>query len=153
MTFFISDLIPPCEGSLMVWRGTVWKAAPRQKLTVSCPVKHCGESLNVTWCKLLSKNKCQWLNNANNVEITQNYSDVKELTSYLTFKCISTHDDGLYRCDVKGYNYKLISHTINISVSGRLFISPSVLTCICKMSNLTVNSIHSVTPHRHKPRG
>lgn len=131
----------------MVQRGMVWKAAPWQNLTVSCIVKHCGESLNISWCKLTDTIHCQRINNRRNVDITQSDNDVTELTSFLTFKWISTHDDGLYRCDLKEYKYELISHTINISVSGRLAISPSVPSCTCKMPHLSVNSLYSKLFH------
>lgn len=117
----------------MVRRGTTYTTAPRQRLTVRCPVKHCGESLDVTWCKLLDTNKCERINYTENVEVRQNYTHVKgELISLLTFKRISTDDDGLYRCGLKGYKYFQISHIINISFSGRQFFLPH---CQIKMSN------------------
>lgn len=118
--FIITDSFPSCEVELMVRRGTTRKVAPRQPLTVSCPVKHCGESLNVTWCKLLDE--CEQINYTKNVEIRQTENHVEdEMISILTFRRISIHDDGLYRCYVKGYKYEQISHIINISVSGGLF--------------------------------
>ncbi|XP_074514229.1 uncharacterized protein LOC141782088 [Sebastes fasciatus] len=40
-----------------------------------------------------------------------------ELISYLNFTRISIHDNGLYRCNVKGDKYEQISNIINISVS------------------------------------
>ncbi|KAK9537748.1 hypothetical protein VZT92_005334 [Zoarces viviparus] len=53
-----------------------------------------------------------------NVTIRQNDKRVEgELISYLTFTRISIHDNGLYRCTLKGYKDELISHNINISVS------------------------------------
>ncbi|XP_042282275.1 B- and T-lymphocyte attenuator isoform X1 [Thunnus maccoyii] len=142
-----SDSTSSCETKLVVRRGTTRKTAPQQNLTVRCTVKHCGQSLNVFWCKQVDTVTCQQINNTKNVEITQSDDDVKKLTSFLTFKWISTHDDGLYRCDLRGNNYSLISHTINVSVSGRLFISPSLPTSTCKMSYLTVNSIYSSSFH------
>ncbi|KAM7407245.1 hypothetical protein PAMA_003123 [Pampus argenteus] len=111
------DLIPSCTATLMVKRRMTLKATPQQNLTVRCPVKRCGESLHVSWCKLLNTTECQRINNTKNVEITQMDNDDDELTSFLTLKWISTHDDGLYRCYIKGYKYELISHPINISVS------------------------------------
>ncbi|XP_078118943.1 B- and T-lymphocyte attenuator-like isoform X1 [Sander vitreus] len=112
------DLIPLCEVELMVQRGTTWKTVPQQRLTVSCPVKHCGESMRVTWCKRLDTNKCEQINYTENVEITQNDKHVKDkLISYLNFTRISINDSGLYQCLVKGYKYQQISHFINISVS------------------------------------
>nr|XP_020509103.1 uncharacterized protein LOC109998558 isoform X1 [Labrus bergylta] len=112
------DSSPPCKVSVLLRRGTMWKTAPGQSLTVTCPVKHCGQPLKVTWCKLLHTDKCEQLNHTENVEVRQNNSDHKdELMSYLTFKWISIHDDGLYRCGFKGHKYKHISYMINISVS------------------------------------
>ncbi|XP_074515165.1 uncharacterized protein LOC141782540 isoform X1 [Sebastes fasciatus] len=110
----VQDLIPSCEVEVMVWRGTTWETAPQQNLSVSCPVKHCGESIKVTWCKLLHTNTCEQMNYTENVE-TNTTQD--ELISYLNFTRISIHDNGLYRCNVKGDKYEQISNIINISVS------------------------------------
>nr|XP_046260775.1 B- and T-lymphocyte attenuator [Scatophagus argus] len=110
------DWLPSCEVALMVKSGTTWKVTPRQSLTVKCPVKHCGESLNVTWCKMLDK--CEQINYTENVETRQTDGRVKdELISFLTFNQISIYDSGLYRCYLKGYKYEHVSHSINISVS------------------------------------
>ncbi|XP_036964549.1 uncharacterized protein si:ch211-214p13.8 isoform X3 [Acanthopagrus latus] len=112
----VSDVSPPCEVGLMVRRGTTWTAAPRQRVTVKCPVKDCGESLNVTWCKLSDADRCERINQTENVQqIDKRVKD--ELVSFLTFKRISIHDAGLYGCSLKGYKYEVISHAINISVS------------------------------------
>ncbi|KAG8000597.1 hypothetical protein GBF38_017018 [Nibea albiflora] len=110
------DALPSCDVGVMVRRGTTKTAVAQQRLTVECPVKHCGESANVTWCKLL-EHKCEQLNQTENVEITQDdeYAADK-LTSMLTFKRISIHDDGLYRC---GF-LREIGHPINISVSAEV---------------------------------
>ncbi|XP_056246232.1 B- and T-lymphocyte attenuator [Seriola aureovittata] len=110
------DSSPSCV-QLMVRSGTTLKRAPQQSATVSCPVKHCGKSLNITWCKLLDSNSCERINKTENVEIRQDDDHVKnELISYLTFKWITVYDDGLYRCEFRG-KYHEISHIINISVS------------------------------------
>nr|XP_020465076.1 B- and T-lymphocyte attenuator isoform X2 [Monopterus albus] len=106
----------------MVQRGTTKKRAPNQSLTLKCPVRHCGESLDVTWCKLLAPNHCDRIKETENIEITQdNNTEYRkdQLISYLTFKQISVYDDGLYRCELTGshHRYDQISHTINISVS------------------------------------
>uniref|UniRef100_A0A669AXU1 Ig-like domain-containing protein n=1 Tax=Oreochromis niloticus TaxID=8128 RepID=A0A669AXU1_ORENI len=106
----------PCEVAIMVRRNSTWKTPPRQSLRVSCPVIHCGETLEVTWCKFLDSNNCERIHETKNMEITQN-PDEDKLISYLHFKEISIHDDGQYRCRLLGYNISLISHSINISVS------------------------------------
>ncbi|XP_065328133.1 uncharacterized protein si:ch211-214p13.8 [Pelmatolapia mariae] len=102
--------------SEILGKGSTWKTPPRRSLRVSCPVKHCGETLEVTWCKLFDSNICERIHEAKNVKITQN-PDKDKLMSYLNFKEISIHDDGLYRCGLLGHNGSVISHTINISVS------------------------------------
>ncbi|KAM8748741.1 uncharacterized protein AB9X84_013836 isoform 2-T2 [Acanthopagrus schlegelii] len=111
-----TDVSPPCEVGLMVRRGTTWTAAPRQRVTVKCPVKDCGEPLSVTWCKLSEADRCEQINQTENIQqINKRVKD--ELVSFLTFKRISIHDAGLYGCSLKGYKYEVISHAINISVS------------------------------------
>ncbi|TKS67092.1 B- and T-lymphocyte attenuator [Collichthys lucidus] len=125
------DSFPSCEVQVMVQRGMIKKAAPQQRLTVRCPVKHCGESLNVTWCKLLETNTCEQINQTEDVEITQDDKHAADrLVSSLTFKRISLHDDGLYRCDLGDTQ---IGHFINVSVSdGELDLSwlPYFYICI-----------------------
>ncbi|XP_028993756.1 B- and T-lymphocyte attenuator [Betta splendens] len=105
---------PSCEADLKVPRGTAWKTAPQRPLTLQCPVKHCGERLNVTWCKL-SINQCDAVTGTETVEIMQFYQG-HLLISNLTFKVISISDDGLYRCYLEGRR-RDVSHSINVSVS------------------------------------
>lgn len=139
----------------MVRRGTTLKIAPHQPLSVGCPVRHCGTWLSVTWCKILDRNRCERMKRTENVEIRQKDGRAKdELISYLTFKRISAHDDGLYKCYLEAYEYESITHTINISVSGRqLFLSlvakktKHVLYVIYRMLFL------SIAPIRHTPGG
>lgn len=147
---FILDLIPSCEVEVMVWRGTTWETAPQQNLSVSCPVKHCGESIKVTWCKLLHTNTCEQMNYTENVE-TNTTQD--ELISYLNFTRISIHDDGLYRCNVKGDRYEQISNIINISVSGRQFLLPQcqIINIKCLISG--INCIYFLWIYRFIPGG
>ncbi|XP_058478605.1 B- and T-lymphocyte attenuator isoform X2 [Solea solea] len=123
--FFVSihgrreGLFPRCEVMANVRRGTTVKKIPQQSVTVSCPVVHCGKSLNVTWCKLSNTGRCQQIGNTENVEIRQDGHLKDKLISYLTFKQISVYDDGLYRCELHGLanGESHISHHINISVS------------------------------------
>lgn len=122
LTFFCvygrgQDWFSSCEVEVMVRRGTTWRVVPQQRLTVPCPVKHCGELLNVTWCKEMDTG-CAWINHTENVEIRQNENHGKdELISSLTFNRISIDDDGLYHCYIKGFEFEQNSHIINISVS------------------------------------
>ncbi|XP_060944000.1 B- and T-lymphocyte attenuator [Limanda limanda] len=126
MIFFIlvsiygrtEGLFPSCQ--LSVRRSTALMRAPNQTVTISCPVKHCGKSVNVSWCKILDTNMCEQIINTQNVEIRQRHDNVKNLlVSSLTFKWISAQDGGLYRCELKGNRLGAISHIINISVSDK----------------------------------
>ncbi|XP_033984594.1 uncharacterized protein si:ch211-214p13.8 isoform X1 [Trematomus bernacchii] len=102
--------------AVMVRSGATYKTVPQHNVTVSCPVKHCGEPIKVTWCKLDTAIKWDQIKYKENIEITQ--TDTKDgLISYLTFTRITSQDDGLYRCSVKGYKSEQISHSINVSVS------------------------------------
>lgn len=94
------------------------KRAPWKPVTVSCPVKHCGKSLNVTWCKLLDGRNCERINEMEDVEVRQDASRA-ELISYLTFKNISLNDEGLYRCELRDTAIYEYSNAVNISVSGK----------------------------------
>ncbi|XP_071370394.1 B- and T-lymphocyte attenuator-like isoform X1 [Centroberyx affinis] len=115
----VTGLSPSCEVGVTVQRGIVWKAVPQQHLTINCTVKHCGETLYVTWCKLLDTNICEQINNKESV-VRQTDKYVKdELISFLDFKRISISDDGLYRCQLREFNYALVSHSINVSISDR----------------------------------
>uniref|UniRef100_A0A3Q2QVG6 Ig-like domain-containing protein n=1 Tax=Fundulus heteroclitus TaxID=8078 RepID=A0A3Q2QVG6_FUNHE len=84
-----------------------------ENLTVKCPVKLCGKSFNVTWCKFSNTTICEIIPNMKNRSIRQEYHG-DNLISYLTFNWVSINDDGLYRCDL-GNGHKSVSHTINIS--------------------------------------
>ncbi|KAI9530323.1 hypothetical protein NQZ68_004340 [Dissostichus eleginoides] len=102
--------------AVTVRSGATYKTVPQHNVTVSCPVKHCGEPINVTWCKLDTAIKWDQIKSKENIEITQ--TDTKDgLISYLTFTRITSQDDGLYRCVLKGYESEQISHSINVSVS------------------------------------
>ncbi|TKS67057.1 B- and T-lymphocyte attenuator [Collichthys lucidus] len=139
---------PSCDVGVMVRRGTTKKAAAQQCLTVECPVKHCGESVNVTWCKLLETNQWEQINQTEDVEITQGDKSVDRLTSFLTFKRISIHDDGLYRCNLftgdiqTGY----VSHIINITVSGRTRLLIRCLTPPRRVMHLFLKDTDCPTP-------
>ncbi|XP_069389843.1 uncharacterized protein [Paralichthys olivaceus] len=112
-------MVPTCEVGLMVRRGTVLRKAPRDRVTINCPVKHCGRSMNVMWCKILDTNVCEQIKITSNVIISQTGDRGRnKLVSSLTFKRISAKDGGQYRCHLKENGYHEISHTINISVSG-----------------------------------
>uniref|UniRef100_A0A3P8RNK8 Ig-like domain-containing protein n=1 Tax=Amphiprion percula TaxID=161767 RepID=A0A3P8RNK8_AMPPE len=130
--------------------GTTWKVAPQRSLTVSCPVKHCGRTLNITWCKVLQSH-CEQLNKTENVAVRQNHNQANdELVSYLSFKQISIYDDGLYRCKFIGDRLGEFSHSIKISEMPTHMIpdfpkwthsfSPVLRSSVC-----TVNDIHSST--------
>lgn len=119
MLFVISDLSSSCEIMLEVKRGTTQRVVPGQNVNVSCPGKHCGKSLNVTWCKV-SNTSCEQILQTENIKINQSY-EKDELISFLSFKHISIIDDGFYRCKIMGNIHNVFSHSINISVSGTVY--------------------------------
>ncbi|XP_029980030.1 B- and T-lymphocyte attenuator isoform X1 [Sphaeramia orbicularis] len=111
-------LIPSCEVEVILRWGLTCETAPQQTLTVDCPVKHCGEPHQVAWCKLLETYACEEMNNTEDIEITQrDENDQRNSVSHLTFRRISLHDDGLYRCGPKLHKNMLLGHIINVSVS------------------------------------
>lgn len=113
----VVDEFSSCEVRLLVKRGMIVTAAPNRSVTVECPVHHCGKTLNVSWCKVLPSDECEPI--PEHEEISQrSQPSGDKLISSLSFKHISTHDDGLYRCELKGHNHYEHSHLINISVSG-----------------------------------
>ncbi|XP_029967917.1 uncharacterized protein LOC115403212 [Salarias fasciatus] len=110
------DGVSSCQAELLVRRGTIRRALPGHTVTVRCSLKHCGQPLNVTWCKIRSSGRCERIRETENVGITQQPDGwtKDEVTSSLSFKKISVEEDGLYRCEVKGL---AIGHAINILVS------------------------------------
>ncbi|XP_029936808.1 B- and T-lymphocyte attenuator-like [Myripristis murdjan] len=122
----VTGLNPPCETQMMVQRGTVWKAVPQQHLTINCTMKYCREPPHVIWCKLQDTDTCAPVNDTGNIGTRQtDFYDKNKLISFLNFKPVSIHDEGLYRCETKGSVY-LLSHTINVTFSDVSPDSPNV---------------------------
>nr|XP_029513683.1 B- and T-lymphocyte attenuator-like [Oncorhynchus nerka] len=108
----------PCEIEVPIKRNTVWYAVPQKRLTINCPVKHCGETLRVTWCKFDDAN-CKQVNETEQVKIGWKPLDrgSENRIAFLDFKKISMNDDGSYRCGMAGNKSSIVSHAINVSVS------------------------------------
>ncbi|XP_070978865.1 B- and T-lymphocyte attenuator-like [Oncorhynchus clarkii lewisi] len=108
----------PCEIEVPIKRNTVWNAVPQKRLTINCPVKHCGETLRVTWCKFEDAN-CKQINETEQVKIGWKPFDRGSINriAFLDFKKISRNDDGSYRCGMAGNKSSIVSHAINVSVS------------------------------------
>nr|XP_046193980.1 B- and T-lymphocyte attenuator-like isoform X3 [Oncorhynchus gorbuscha] len=108
----------PCEIEVPIKRNTVWTAVPQKRLTINCPVKHCGETLRVTWCKFEDAN-CKQINETEQVKIGWKPFDSgsENRIAFLDFKKISMNDDGSYRCGMAGNKSSIVSHAINVSVS------------------------------------
>lgn len=118
LSFNSSGLNPKCSVALLVKRGTSLTSAPGRRLTLKCPVKHCGERVKVGWCK--ESDKCADIPPTDNMEITQASSSDHGLTAFLTFRSVSPEDSGLYRCSVKEDQNQDVSHAITVVVSGML---------------------------------
>ncbi|XP_041740777.1 B- and T-lymphocyte attenuator-like [Coregonus clupeaformis] len=108
----------PCEIEVPIKRNTVWNAVPQKRLTINCPVKHCGETLRVTWCKFEDAN-CKQIHETEQVKIGWKPFDrwSEDRIAFLDFKNISINDNGSYRCGMAGHKSSIISHAINVSVS------------------------------------
>ncbi|XP_051564516.1 uncharacterized protein si:ch211-214p13.8 [Myxocyprinus asiaticus] len=103
-----------------VQRRTVHKTCINKPLRVSCNLQYCDDpAINVTWTK--ADNSDEWISVTGiaQMQTSQEHllSDLKILTSYLTFTNISKHHDGLYRCELKLPKSTTVSHYINVSVS------------------------------------
>lgn len=96
-------------------------ASVGQRTTLECYVDHCGEPIEVKWCK--EHGECEDLFPSDNVEIMQTGLPRRRLVSSLTFKEVSYTDTGLYRCYVNREQGEEISHGINVLVSGALGFS------------------------------
>ncbi|XP_076015348.1 uncharacterized protein LOC143007776 isoform X2 [Genypterus blacodes] len=106
-----------CAVEVRVRRGQVWAAVPHQELSITCPVRHCGQALQITWCRRVDTGTCVQLNDTESIEITQHNKSTDQLISSLIFKRISISDNGLYRCGIREYENEHIGHLIYISVS------------------------------------
>uniref|UniRef100_A0A667X457 Ig-like domain-containing protein n=1 Tax=Myripristis murdjan TaxID=586833 RepID=A0A667X457_9TELE len=95
-------------------------------LTINCTMKYCREPPHVIWCKLQDTDTCAPVNDTGNIGTRQtDFYDKNKLISFLNFKPVSIHDEGLYRCETKGSVY-LLSHTINVTFSDVSPDSPNV---------------------------
>ncbi|KAG7503395.1 B-and T-lymphocyte attenuator-like [Solea senegalensis] len=130
-------MVPRCRREVVI---------PRQSVTVSCPVVHCGKSLKIIWCKLSNTGRCQQIGNTENVKIWQRTCHKDRLLSYLTFKQISVCDGGLYRCEIRGLanGESHISNYINISVPG-VFPRCEVATMVQRGTTVVTIPQQSVT--------
>lgn len=88
-----------------------------QRTTLECPVIHCGEPIEVKWCK---GDNCGAIIQNDNVDIMQTGVHNNRLVSSLIFKRISLEDAGFYRCYVNDGQTEEIGHAINVKVSGML---------------------------------
>uniref|UniRef100_A0A4W5RBQ6 Ig-like domain-containing protein n=1 Tax=Hucho hucho TaxID=62062 RepID=A0A4W5RBQ6_9TELE len=107
-----------CDIDVLIKRNTVWNAVHQKRLTINCPVRHCGETLRVTWCKFEDAN-CKQINETEQVKMGWKPFDIRSENriAFLDFKKISMNDDGSYRCGMAGNKSSIVSHAINVSVS------------------------------------
>ena len=110
-------------------------------LTVNCTItwQDCSSEPTVTWCKLLINNDCVKVNSTPDVAIHQERSltEGNKIVSYLNFHRVEKHDDGLYRCEISG-SLTVVSHTINVSVSGKSN-DPTVFTWCTVLQATIIN--------------
>lgn len=83
-------------------------------LQLECPVGHCTNKSNVTWCKF-KEQRCLSLEHGN-----MTWEDRKNTSVFiLHFDQVLASDNGSYRCSLSGSSGLLESHSITIYVTER----------------------------------
>ncbi|KAB5577347.1 hypothetical protein PHYPO_G00208820 [Pangasianodon hypophthalmus] len=111
--------IASCVPEMKIRKNMLCTASSESKLNISCPVTYCEEIPAVGWIKIDNKNNFIHISGTNQVTITQEQTGLKDITSHMIFRNISTDDNGIYRCMISASNFSLESHNINVNVSGR----------------------------------
>ncbi|XP_053353233.1 B- and T-lymphocyte attenuator-like isoform X2 [Clarias gariepinus] len=120
-TFFVTvnaqGPVASCVPEIKVRKNTVYESSRERRLNIPCPVTYCAEVPAVAWMKMDETSKYIPITETNHVSITQEETGLKNIISYLSFRDISTHSNGVYRCKIFTGNFSLESHNININVS------------------------------------
>ncbi|KAF5899303.1 B- and T-lymphocyte attenuator-like, partial [Clarias magur] len=115
--------VASCVPEIKVRKNTVYSASRERLLNISCPVTYCAEVPTVAWMKIDETSKYIPINETNHLTITQERTGLKNIISYLSFRNISTHNNGVYRCKIFSTNFSLESHNININVSDSSYLT------------------------------
>lgn len=116
------DPVASCVAEIKIRKNTVYTASSASMLNISCPVTYCKEIPVVEWIKIDDTSKFIHISGTNQVTITQEQAGLKDIVSYLSFRNISTDDNGIYRCMISKSAFSLESHNINVNVSGKEWI-------------------------------
>ncbi|XP_053483874.1 B- and T-lymphocyte attenuator [Ictalurus furcatus] len=111
------DPVASCVAEIKIRKNTVYTASSASMLNISCPVTYCKEIPVVEWIKIDDTSKFIHISGTNQVTITQEQAGLKDIVSYLSFRNISTDDNGIYRCMISKSAFSLESHNINVNVS------------------------------------
>lgn len=100
----------------------MWNIQEMKSLKINCTVEsHCWKIIDVSWCRIDDKNECGPLINWNHLTTEwKNINENKQMF-FLVFHNVSMQDSGLYRCKIKSPT-PTVSHTINVTVTGKDFI-------------------------------
>ncbi|XP_048882977.1 uncharacterized protein LOC125749592 [Brienomyrus brachyistius] len=114
----VTENVNQCAVEIPKQWDTVILAVDKSSVTLNCPVRHCGGTPTLTWCKSKTTPYCITVKETDNIKIEwkRDITDPDISTSRLVFKEISKEDAGLYRCDVFG-SAPPVSHHINITVT------------------------------------
>ncbi|XP_053353231.1 B- and T-lymphocyte attenuator-like [Clarias gariepinus] len=115
--------VASCVPEIKVRKNTVYESSRERRLNIPCPVTYCAAVPAVAWMKIDETSKYIPINETNHVSITQEETGLKNIISYLSFRDISTHSNGVYRCKIFTGNFSLESHNININVSDSSYLS------------------------------
>ncbi|XP_048882965.1 uncharacterized protein LOC125749580 isoform X2 [Brienomyrus brachyistius] len=118
MNVSVTENVNQCAVEIPKQWDTVILAVDKSSVTLNCPVRHCGGTPTLTWCKSKTTPYCMTVKETDNIKIEwkRDITDPDISTSRLVFKEISKEDAGLYRCDVFG-SAPPVSHHINITVT------------------------------------
>ncbi|XP_072554518.1 uncharacterized protein [Paramormyrops kingsleyae] len=113
-----TENVNQCAVEILKRWNTVILAVEKSGVTLNCPVKHCGGTPTLTWCKMKTTLYCMTVTETDKIKIEwkRDKTDPDISTSRLVFKHISMEDAGLYRCDVSG-SAPPVGHCINITVT------------------------------------
>ncbi|KAI1885326.1 hypothetical protein AGOR_G00218990 [Albula goreensis] len=105
-----------CSVGIRVRRNTNFKQVATKSLKITCPVQNCGQTIDVTWCKIQGNN-CIPLNKTNGITVGWEKPEKEMPEWFLAFASIKEEDSGKYRCRLSG-DEMAVGHNIDIAVTG-----------------------------------
>ncbi|KAG9335021.1 hypothetical protein JZ751_006162 [Albula glossodonta] len=105
-----------CSVDIRVRRNTNFEQVATKSLKITCPVQNCGQTIDVTWCKVQGNN-CNPLNITNGITVGWEKLEQEMPEWFLAFASIKVEDSGKYRCRLSG-DKMAVGHNIGITVTA-----------------------------------